>query len=325
MRAILVIKHGALGDIVLAASAFAAIREAHPKSHVTLLTTKPYAALLEKSPYFDEVWVDGRPKPWQLRKLRDLRNLLRLRKFKRVYDLQTSQRSSGYYRLFADPKPEWSGIVKAGSHPHDNPKRGGMHSIDRLQEQLAIAGITEMKRGDISWLKAETGKFVDFAKKGKGKFALLVPGGSAHRPQKRWPAEHFIKLAQWMISNGTRPVFIGAGAEKELLDHICEKVGKKAVNLCNQTSFGDIAELARGALIAVGNDTGPMHLIAATGCPVLTLFSSDSDPEKSAPRGTITDVMQRDDLSKLSVEEVIRSSDLLLQNAAMITPYAAPH
>ena len=58
---ILVIKLGALGDIVLALGPFAAIRRDHPDAHVTLLTTRPYVEFLKPSEYFDDIWVDDRP------------------------------------------------------------------------------------------------------------------------------------------------------------------------------------------------------------------------------------------------------------------------
>ena len=61
IRRILVIKLGALGDFVLALAAAKRIREAHPKAHITLLTTPPYEALAKLSPYFNEVWNNGRP------------------------------------------------------------------------------------------------------------------------------------------------------------------------------------------------------------------------------------------------------------------------
>ncbi len=72
-----------------------------------------------------------------------------------------------------------------------------------------------------------------------------------------------------------------------------------------------IAALAHTAKAAIGNDTGPMHLIALCGCPSVSLFSSASDPQQSAPRGEHVRVLQKDDLHDLSVdavEETLRSA-----------------
>ena len=61
--------------------------------------------------------------------------------FVRVYDLQTSDRSSFYFRLFRRPKPEWSGIAAGCSLRHTNSQRDSLHTIERQREQLAMAGI----------------------------------------------------------------------------------------------------------------------------------------------------------------------------------------
>jgi ADP-heptose:LPS heptosyltransferase len=74
--------------------------------------------------------------------------------------------------------------------------------------------------------------------------------------------------------------------------------------LTGQTSLADIVALANGAAAAIGNDTGPMHMIAAAGCPSVVLFSAASDPTLSAPRGPAVSVLQREQLDDLPVDEV---------------------
>jgi ADP-heptose:LPS heptosyltransferase len=74
---ILVIKHGALGDIVIATAGFAAIRTQHPNAHITCLTTKAYAELLAQSPYFNEIWVDSKPKLFESAARNRLKSMLR--------------------------------------------------------------------------------------------------------------------------------------------------------------------------------------------------------------------------------------------------------
>ena len=66
----------------------------------------------------------------------------------------------------------------------------------------------------------------------------------------------------------------------------------------------DIAALARKAAAAVGNDTGPMHLIAVVGCPVIALFSGLSDPAQSAPRGKSVVALRGIPIETLGVEKV---------------------
>ncbi len=315
---ILIIKHGALGDIILATGPLKAIRQQHPAAHITLLTTKSFASLLKDCPFVDEVRID--PK-----KLKATWNELRRHRFTWVYDLQTSQRSTWYYHLLPFPKPRISSLSRFASHRHHTPERTKLHTIDRQKQQLAIAGITDVPAPDIRWLKSDISPFAL-----PEKYALLVPGGSAHRPEKRWPGGHYAELARWLSTQGITPVLIGAGAEEGLLKEIetlthmvgensnpsepsaasiaqasgAEQGQLKTLNLCNKTTYADIAELARHATYAIGNDTGPMHIIAATGCTSLVLFSHASNPDLCAPRGEQVGIFRVENLSQLPVESV---------------------
>ena len=296
---ILVIKLGALGDIVQATGPFAAIRAQHPEAHITLLTTALYAGFLEAGGWFDAVIVDARPNWWQPRAWFDLRRRLRAGRFGRVYDLQTSNRSSFYYRLFLPGRiPEWSGIAIGCSHPHANRRRDGMHTVERQAEQLAMAGIAAVPAPSLDWVAADIARFGL-----PPRYALLVAGGSAHRPEKRWPAGRFAQLARRLAERGVTPVLVGTAAEggvNAMIATFCDA----ARDLTGETGFADIVVLARGAAGAVGNDTGPMHLIATAGAPSLVLFSQASNPDLCAPRGAAVTVLRRPVLAELAVDEV---------------------
>ena len=93
---VLVIKLAALGDFAQAFGPFAAIRAHHPDARITLLTTRAYAPLARLSPWFDEGWGDGRPAWTDIPAMWRLARRLRAAHFDRVYDLQTSSRSSRY-------------------------------------------------------------------------------------------------------------------------------------------------------------------------------------------------------------------------------------
>ncbi|CAA7619449.1 putative Glycosyl transferase, family 9 [Magnetospirillum sp. LM-5] len=296
IRRVLVVKLAALGDFVQAFGPFATIRAAHPDAEITLLTTKPYAELAVASPWFDHVWIDDKPKWWQWGKVAVLKDRLRQGRFDRVYDLQTSDRSGWYFRLMGG-RVQWSGIAKGCALPHANPRRDFMHTLDRQAEQLAMAGLAPMVAPDLAWADADIGRF------GLPRpFALLCPGGARHRPGKRWPAAHFGQLAAWLAARGIMPVLLGTKDEQAEIDAVVAAC-PQAVALTGRTSFQDILGLARQARLAVGNDTGPMHLIAAAGCPGLVLFGPDSDPDLCAPRGPVR-VVRVPDLAGLAVDDV---------------------
>lgn len=293
---ILVIRLGAFGNMVQSFWAFAAIRAHHEGAEITLLTTAPYAAWMGASPWFDRVVVDERPAWWNLPGVLRLRRILIQGRFERVYDLQTSDRSSWYFRLFPrGARPDWSGIARGCSLPDADPGRDRLHDLERQAGQLRQAGIDVRPEPDLGWLRGDIARFGI-----AGRFALLAPGSSAHRPGKRWSAANYRALARALRPEGVLPVVVGAAAERELAAAIPE-----ALDLTGKTGFGDLAELGRAACFAVGNDTGPMHLFAAVGCRSVVLFSGESDPDLCAPRGGEVTVLRRPELSRLGVEEVL--------------------
>jgi ADP-heptose:LPS heptosyltransferase len=299
-RRVLVVKLGALGNIVLSLGPFAAIRHHHATAHITLLTTAPYVDWLATSPYFDSIWIDERPEWW------DLAGWLRLRRrligghFDRAYDLQTSSRSSRYFQMLPRRKrPEWSGIAPGCALPDRDPNRDRLYDIDRQFGQLRQAGVVEREPAELSWTHGDIARF-DLPRN----FALLAPGSSPHRLAKRWPVDHYAKLAAELTAQGLIPVIIGSVPERPLAEAI--RLGTPAaIDLTGRTSFGDLASLGHAASLAIGNDTGPMHLIAAVGCSSIVLFSHDSDPALCAPCGRCVEVLRRPDLSQLDVAPVM--------------------
>lgn len=296
---ILVIKLGALGDFVQAMGPAAAIRAYHADATITLLTTAPFAELARRAPYFDEVWIDERPGLLAPRGIAALRRRLRSAGFARVYDLQTSSRSSSYFHLIGPGvRPQWSGIARGASHPHDNKRRDFMHTIDRQADQLRSAGIATVPPPDLGWAASDIARFAL-----PGRIVVLVPGGAAHRPAKRWPVGRYGELAAVVAARDATPVVIGGRQETALAAAILARC-PMARDLTDQTSFGDIVALGRLALRAVGNDTGPMHLLVAAGCTATVLYSGTSDPALTAPRGAVVTVLQRPNLADLTVAEV---------------------
>jgi ADP-heptose:LPS heptosyltransferase len=318
---ILVIKLSALGDFVLALAAMRKIREAHRKAHITLLTTPPFEALAKACPYVNVVETDGRPQGFS--QWIALRKRIRAAGYDRVYDLQTSSHSNRIFQLLRPNPPAWSGIALGCSLPHKNPLRNAMHTLERHADQLMYAGIwpdapTESGTApppDLSWvwrnLPAE--RPVPGAVKPRP-YVMFVPGGSMHRPEKRWPVEKYGELARILYAKGFDIVVIG-GMQETPLAHRIQREVPRARDLTGRTDFARIALLGAKAALAVGNDTGPLHLAAAAGAPTVVLFSNISDPALSAPRGKVA-VLRSERLTDLPVATVAQKALSLVGAAA---------
>jgi ADP-heptose:LPS heptosyltransferase len=316
---VLVIKLSAVGDFVLAFPAFERIRAAHPDARITLLTTPPFEALALASPFFDRVETDGRPAGlaawpsliWRLRRAR----------YDRVYDLQINDRTNLIFQMLRPFPPAWSGAAFGCALPHRNHDRMKMHTLERQAEQLKDAGVwpdaptapLSAPPPNMSWVLARTPTPRAVDGPATRPLALLVPGSSIHRPEKRWPISHYADLAARMEARGFDVSVIGGRQEAELA-HVIQNLARRARDLTGRTDFAQIAALGARAAVAVGNDTGPTHLIAAAGAPTIALFSSASDPLLCAPRGRVT-LFQAPDLTDVPVDAVL-SAALALASAS---------
>lgn len=301
---ILVIKLGALGDFVQAFGPMAAIRRHHPDADITLLTTAPFAGFGKACGYFNHILTDTRPRGLDLAGWLRLREKLRGGHFDRVYDLQNNDRTALYLRLTGTgaDAPDWVGGAAGCAIRNTDPARIAGHAFDGHVQTLALAGITGITIDRMDWVPGNAAAF------GVRKpYVLLVPGSAPARLQKRWPAQNYAHLARILHGWGFEPVIIGTRDETPLAATITAHV-PAARDLTGQTALFDIVTLARDAAGAIGNDTGPMHLVAATGCPCLVLFSGDSDPHRHAPRGDAVRVLQGVPIESLSIDTVIAQS-----------------
>jgi len=301
-KRILVLKLGALGDIIQALGPMRAIREHHRDDHITLMTTKPYETFLAAANVADAIFIDKRPGTFDAMGWLQLRRTFKNGKFDRVYDLQTSSRSNRYARLFwPGPVPEWSGIAAGCSHPHTNPARDSMHTIERQKEQLDIAGIEDVPMPDLTTFASNISHL-----NLPSKYCMIAPGGAQHRQDKRWPASRYHEIVQLLSQSAVTPVICGGPEETEL----CAQISAGCQNVCNvagKTSLVDLVGIAKGAQLALGNDNGPMHIAAATNTKSIVLYSFASDPALCAQRGQDVTIIRRKSLDDLSVAEVAQS------------------
>ncbi|HVN02006.1 MAG TPA: glycosyltransferase family 9 protein [Caulobacteraceae bacterium] len=313
---VLVIKLGGVGEMVLAFPAFERIRQAHPRAKITLLTTQPFAQLATSSPFFNAVDADGGardPASWAALILR-----IRRGRFDRVYDLQNDASTNLILQALRPNAPEWSGTALGASLPHKNRDRRRMHPLERQASQLEDAGIwpdaptkpLSAAPPDISWILARSAQPRSVSVAGGHRaLVLLAPGGDPHHLETRWPVERYGDFARRMQDAGFDIVIIG-GLSESPLAHAIQRKSPRARDLTGRTDLAQIAALGARAALAVGNDLGPLHLIAAAGAPTIALFNSAPDPALTAPRGHVT-VLHAPQLKDLPVDTVASAATIL--------------
>ncbi len=303
MEKILIIKLSALGDFMQSLGLMRAIKNHHPNAHITLLTTKPFKDFAEKCGYFDDIIIDTRPKFYEIKNIIFLKNKLVNKNFTHIYDLQNNNRTSLYNKFFSK-KIKWIGRIK-GVFSKKKPKQD-KHAFQRHKETLEQAGIKNIEIDRLEWMKEDISSFSL-----KEPYIIFVAGCAPQHPQKRWSKEKYGELACKLVSEGYQIILLGTASEEDINKAINE-ICPQALNLTGKTSLFQIASIAHGAAGAVGNDTGPMHIIGPTGCPTLALFSSSSNPICHAPLGNNISTIQEDDLEKLEVDKVLKAIKSIL-------------
>jgi len=295
MASILVIKLSALGDLLFALPALQAIRRHHAGDRLVLLTGERFVPLMRRTGLFDEVWGDRRPRWWQLGPLLDLRKRLLGPRFERVYDLQWSKRSDLYL-----------GLLKASETYGATPqarrifadRRAAQPIRQRQAAFLRMAGIESVPEPDLGFMAADTGG-LDLPPR----FALLVPGSSRGHLAKRWPVQGYVALAHGLAAAGLVPLSL-CGPEERDLAVVLARAGVRDLD----AGLDLIASLARQAAVVIGNDSGPTHLAALAGCPVVMLFGPTGDPAKLRPMVPVSRVLNADPLASLAPTEVLAAA-----------------
>lgn len=322
-RKFLVIQFGGLEEFTLSTGAFKAIREKLKDHHLTLLTTEPFVDLGKLSGYFNDVVADPLYDPFtQPIRYLDFMKVLRKAGFSGVFDLMAINRTNWYFRQMGRKKPDWNGAVDWASHPYINPLRSEMHYNDWLDEQLAVAGITNIPAPDVSWLKGDIAKY-DLPKD----FVMLFPGGRDYAFTRRnaetqeeielpprWRGENFAEVVEWLNGRGITPVFMGAEDETALVAETVRLCGsQRVINLVSKVGIADIVEMSRHAKMALGNDNEAMWPIAAAGCPILLIFPALVHFRNRVPRNLKVRVLEQADLDLLTSREVIRTCGELME------------
>ena len=266
-RDILIIKLGALGDVVMATGLIDRILQHHAPRRGTLLTSPAYRELFPARSGMEIKTFDRSSLRSTLATVLWIRN----QHFLRVYDLQSNDRTGALCGLSGIPE-------RAGNHPrfpynmHPESRYSGQcHIHTRMLDILNAAGIsadgiaprlspTGADRETVdAWLRER-----DLADR---KFVIMHAGASNRRPEKRWP--YFSELAVLLEQRGLLTIWAGGKDDK----HINAKMaGVAGMDASGAFSLLHLAALASRAEFAVTNDSGPMHLLACASIPVYGLF-----------------------------------------------------
>jgi len=297
MAEVLIIKLGALGDLVQADGAIRDIRAYHPDDALTVMTTPVYKRYFERCPWVDHVFVDPRVSRCNLLQMHTLRKRLQRIRIDRVYDLQQVGRTRFYYR-YLFPDVWWLGDASGCSCYLK--RDDGSCAADHFKKHLECAGIPAPHAlfSEVAWMADEVDELLA-AHKLTGDYVLLLPGASAAHTHKCWP--HFEVLAEKLLQRGLQPVTVPGPGEIEQYRAI---PGTMLTAADGFLDYFALAGVARRAAFAIGNDTGPTHIAAHLGCRGLALYGEHTSPESTGIQHTGFTWLETEDLSGLSLAEV---------------------
>ena len=300
---ILVIKHGALGDIVQGLDAFASLRAGNPKAYITLMTSPGFIPLALMMPWFDEVIPD--PRAGSFNFLANLRIRRHLREnWSIIVDMQCSGRTRWYFSHFRRSTTRWIGTAPGCSDPLIN--LNGINNRDRMLKAAKMANGIE-QTADMGWLVAgKGGSKHEWQVDPAPHYAVLVPGCSLANPKKRWPAEYFAAVGNDLLGRGITVYVVGTAEDRGAIDQVLADA-PNVIDLCGKTNLSVLARLLCGASYVIGNDTGPVFLAAKTGAPTLMMMGPDTDPAMSAPSGVATSWLRASPISGISANAALTS------------------
>ncbi len=295
---ILIVKLSAIGDVIHTLPSLAALRSLYPDAHITWVVEEAAADIVKNHPYLNAVIVSQR-KSWSkdiqkvnilkpLFNMRSLINELRQRRYDLVIDFHGLFKSAiivllsrGKRKLGYDSLQELSGLFLNENIPEDMNK----HAIDRYLDFPRYLGA---KIDHVEFIlpqnnDAETKVQLLMNKHTLDDKNFIAINPIAYWETKLWDDVNFARLAD-MIKNNLKMTVVFTGSEKSAIERITSKMKKAGTNLGGQTTLLELACLYKKARFVITTDSGPMHLAAAVGTPVIALFGP-TDPLRTGPYG----------------------------------------
>ena len=293
---ILIMKPSALGDIVQALPAFSVLRKSFPDAEISWLVRPEFAPLLENHPHLTRVIHFDRKflgKAWfhpgAFAAMLSLFRRIRRCQFDAVFDFQGLFRTAFLARISGCKKRFGLADAKELSRffythrvkkPADSP-----HVVDHYMNLVRAAGAAEL---DIEFILPRDARAEESVRRMLARnsitsqqYAVLVPG-SAHA-DKCWPIDRFAELAAKLSCDHKLPIVAtGSPSEAPLVERLVQWADVPIGNLAGRTSISELIALLRNAILVVSNDTGPGHIAAALGRPMVMIFGK-SNPLRVAP------------------------------------------
>jgi lipopolysaccharide heptosyltransferase II len=363
---ILAIRLDRIGDLVLSFPALSAIKERFPESTLSVMTRASTQSIAENHPAVDEVipyfYEKGGRHRFIKGNIRFIHEIIR-RRFDIVFILNPSVRS--YLVPFVARIPYRVGFQvpvpfllthSVPDHRHQGKKHESEYTLDAvrafgikpsgspypvwpvsLYDLLKIAARLKnisclpdaLPRGGVSGCAEE----LLTPPRGTASIdpIIAIHAGSSC-PSKRWPKEKFAELGTRMIQEGYRVAVIGGSNERTLGEYLKRAIGENVLDLTGELELPELAAFLKRCTALVSNDSGPVHIAAAVGTPVLSIFGrtqSGLSPVRWRPLGRETAVIQKnvgcvvclahrctiefECLKALAVEEVSRALQMILK------------
>jgi heptosyltransferase-1 len=283
---VLVVRLGALGDLVHTLPVVPALRAAIPTVEIHWLVEARHAALTALVDGVDRWIVWDAPRLGGDRGLRAIVSTLRAQRYDAALDLQGLMKSailarcSGAARVIGFPTAhlrEKAALILYS----EQPAIGAIsHVVDRQLGLLRALGIPHAPR--VFPLRVSATPVADeiLRRAGGAPFALLIPG--AGWPNKEWGPDRFGALAAEMAARWGWTPIVTWGPDERALAEAVVRASSGSARLAPPTGVADLAALAPAATVIVGGDTGPLHLSEAAGGRVVCLLGP-TDPVRNGP------------------------------------------
>ena len=338
-RNILVIDFGQLGDVVMSLPALRVIREKFSQSRITVAAGTPSSQIVELSGYADEIIAVDRVAlrdgfiPVSIVRIFNVVKDVRRRQFDFVIDLHSFSETNllGFLsgapkRLFARrPGRSLDFLANFSPKPPIDRNDPDQHLVDRYLDVLKPLGIEHVVRTPAMTPRAEDNRAVGaLLKKAKGESGTPLVGlfpGAGH-PGRVWPVQKWADLADFLIRNdGVRPVVFIGPEEMASAQEMRRRFPATTIFL-EKLSIGELAAAQARLAVFVSNDTGPVHIAAAVGAPIVVLIGRLT-PHAYIPLANSKRLIFSEGVHTIAVEEVYAATREMLAVERMSTLFAS--